>query len=76
MKNETLEQPLETLSFEQAIQQLERIVTQLENGEQTLQETLSLYQRGQALVQYCFQLLEQAELTVRNLSDEKLENSQ
>jgi exodeoxyribonuclease VII small subunit len=71
MSNETPATAIESLSFEQAMQQLEQIVTQLENGEQTLQETLSLYQRGQALVQYCLQLLDQAELTIRTLSNEK-----
>lgn len=71
MSNKKPEPPLETLSFEQAMQQLEQIVSQLENGEQTLQETLALYQRGQALVQYCLQMLDQAELTIRTLSDEK-----
>lgn len=71
MSNKKPEPPLETLSFEQAMQQLEQIVSQLENGEQTLEETLALYQRGQALVQYCLQMLDQAELTVRTLSDEK-----
>lgn len=65
------EPPLESLSFEQAMNQLEEIVIQLESGEQTLQETLSLYQRGQALVQHCLQLLDQAELTIRTLNDEK-----
>ncbi len=71
MSNETQINATESLSFEQAMQQLEQIVTQLENGEQTLQETLILYQRGQALVQYCLQLLDQAELTIRTLSNEK-----
>lgn len=71
MSNKKPEPPLETLSFEQAMQQLEQIVSQLENGEQTLQETLALYQRGQALVQYCLQMLDQAELAIRTLSDEK-----
>ncbi|RCK75600.1 MAG: hypothetical protein ANABAC_0891 [Anaerolineae bacterium] len=71
MSNETQINAIESLSFEQAMQQLEQIVTQLENGEQTLQETLILYQRGQALVQYCLQLLDQAELTIRTLSNEK-----
>lgn len=71
MSNKKPEPALETLSFEQAMQQLEQIVNQLENGEHTLQETLSLYQRGQALVQYCLQLLDQAELVIRTLSDEK-----
>lgn len=71
MSNKKPEPPLETLSFEQAMQQLEQIVSQLENGEQTLQETLALYQRGQALVQYCLQMLDQAELAIRTISDEK-----
>lgn len=71
MSNETPITAIESLSFEEAMQQLEQIVTQLENGEQTLQETLTLYQRGQALVQYCLQLLDQAELTIRTLGIEK-----
>ncbi len=71
MTNQTIDQNEDALTFEQAMQQLEQIVSQLESGEQTLQETLALYQRGQALVQYCSQLLDQAELTIRNLSDEK-----
>lgn len=71
MSNESPVTAIESLSFEQAMQQLEQIVTQLENGEKNLQETLTLYQRGQALVQYCLQLLDQAELTIRTLNNEK-----
>lgn len=71
MSNNKSTSSFESLSFEQAMQQLEEIVVQLENGEQTLQETISLYQRGQALVQYCLQLLDQAELTIRTLNNEK-----
>ncbi|PWH20311.1 MAG: exodeoxyribonuclease VII small subunit [Anaerolineae bacterium] len=69
--NDNSKMNLESLSFEQAMQELEQIVTQLENGEQTLQETLAYYQRGQTLVQYCLRLLEQAELTIRTVNDEK-----
>ncbi len=72
MNSKKPEPSLESLSFEEAMQELEQVVNQMESGEQTLQETLSLYQRGQALVQYCLQLLEQAELAIRTLSDEKL----
>ncbi len=72
MNSKKPEPSLESLSFEEAMQELEHVVNQMESGEQTLQETLSLYQRGQALVQYCLQLLEQAELAIRTLSDEKL----
>lgn len=71
MNSRKPESSLESLSFEEAMQELEHIVNQMESGEQTLQETLSLYQQGQALVQYCLQLLDQAELTVRTLNDEK-----
>ena len=59
---------VENLNYEQAFAELETIVQQLEEDPPTLQETLSLFERGQALATYCTQLLEQAELKVETLS--------
>ncbi|MCS6846624.1 MAG: exodeoxyribonuclease VII small subunit [Anaerolineae bacterium] len=68
-KKETAEASVEQLSFEQAFQQLEAIVAQLERGELPLDQSLELYARGQRLVAHCAQLLDQAELRVREIRD-------
>jgi exodeoxyribonuclease VII small subunit len=64
----TKEQPdIEALTFEQAFAQLERVVAQLEDGDLPLDDALALYARGQALAMRCAQLLEQAELRIRQV---------
>ena len=60
--------PVEDLTYEQAFQELEGIVSVLELEERTLDQALELYTRGQALAQRCTVLLEQAELKVQQLS--------
>ena len=66
----TNEQPdIEALTFEQAFAQLEQVVARLEDGDLPLDDALSLYARGQALAARCAQLLEQAELRVRQIGD-------
>ncbi len=69
-KNEI--KPIEELSYEQAVAELEAIVTALEKGEKPLQESMALFERGQALTKHCADLLEKAELKVRTLVDESL----
>ena len=64
---------IEDLGYEEAFAELEAVVAALENEEHTLEESLSLFERGQALSRYCAQLLEKAELRVRQLSDDELE---
>ena len=64
--------PLEELSYEQALGELEAIVTALEAGKSALEESTNLFERGQMLVQYCARLLDQAELKVQQLSGEAL----
>jgi exodeoxyribonuclease VII small subunit len=59
---------VENMSYEQAFAELETIVQQLEEDPPTLQETLALFERGQALAAHCTNLLEQAELIVETLS--------
>jgi len=43
------------------------VVAQLEDGDLPLDDALALYARGQALAMRCAQLLEQAELRVRQV---------
>jgi exodeoxyribonuclease VII small subunit len=60
------------LSYEQALAELETIVASLESNKLPLDETMSLYERGQALTKYCVELLDKAELRVKQLSGDDL----
>jgi exodeoxyribonuclease VII small subunit len=57
-------------SFESAFAELEEVVHQLEEGELTLEEAISLYERGQALSRFCQDRLDQAELRVTQLASD------
>jgi len=61
---------IEDLTFEQAFAELEETVEKLECGGFTLQEGLSLFERGQALAARCSAQLNEAELKIRQLSQE------
>jgi exodeoxyribonuclease VII small subunit len=54
-------QAVEDLSFEGALQELEVIVARLEQGEVDLEDSIALYERGQALKQHCETKLKSAE---------------
>ncbi len=64
--------PIESLTYEQAFSQLEQIVAALEGEEHTLDESLALFERGQALSRRCTALLEQAELKVKQILGDEL----
>ena len=63
---------VETLSYEAAFTELEAIVAALEAEGHALEESLGLYERGQALAAHCSALLEKAELKVRQLGPDGL----
>jgi exodeoxyribonuclease VII small subunit len=56
------------LSFEAALKELEGIVGRLERGDVELEESISIYERGEALKQHCDRLLRQAEAKVERLT--------
>lgn len=60
--------PLDELSYEQAFVELQAVVEQLEAGELPLEESLALFERGQALSARCSDLLEQAQLRLTELT--------
>jgi exodeoxyribonuclease VII small subunit len=60
-----MSQALGDLSYEEAYQQLEKILQALENGDLPLEESLKLYELGAALAAYCASKLDEAELRVR-----------
>lgn len=55
------------LTFEEAVARLEEIVSQLEAGEQPLEQSLSLYEEGAKLMKQCTALLDKAEQKVMKL---------
>lgn len=62
--------PVEDLSYEEALAELEDIVQELESGDQELQVTLQLFERGQELANYCLSLLDDAELKVEEMMED------
>jgi exodeoxyribonuclease VII small subunit len=66
------EKSMEELSYEDAMTELEGIVESLEGGQSPLEESMKLFERGQALVAHCSGLLESAQLKVQKLSGESL----
>ena len=59
---------VETLSFEKAYQELEATVQKLEEGNLTLEEAISTYERGIHLAQRCGDALDAAELQVQEVT--------
>jgi exodeoxyribonuclease VII small subunit len=66
------EKPVEELSYEEALTELEGVVESLEDGQNPLEESMKLFERGQALVTHCSALLESAQLKVQKLAGESI----
>jgi exodeoxyribonuclease VII small subunit len=64
---ETVPPAVETLTFDEALAELQRTVAELEAGGQPLEAALALYERGVALQARCERLLGDAELRVHQL---------
>ncbi len=58
---------LEALSFEAAYAELESIVTRLDAGDLPLEDSVTLFERGKQLSEYCQRLLDQAELRITQI---------
>ncbi|PZO78943.1 MAG: exodeoxyribonuclease VII small subunit [Mesorhizobium amorphae] len=58
---------VKAMSFEQALDALERIVDDLERGEVPLDESIRIYERGEALKAHCDRLLRSAEEKVEKI---------
>jgi exodeoxyribonuclease VII small subunit len=59
---------IKKLSFERAIEELESIVKRLEDGKVPLEESVAIYERGEALKRRCDELLRQAEARVDKIT--------
>jgi exodeoxyribonuclease VII small subunit len=58
----------EGLSFEQALEKLEQIVSQIEEGQVPLEESIERYAEGIQLIRKCRAILEQAEQKIQLLA--------
>ncbi len=59
-----MSETLQDFSFEQALAELERIVSQLERGDVALEDSIRMYERGAALKAHCEAKLKEAQLKV------------
>ena len=64
------EKQTETLSFEDALGELESLVERMERGELTLEDSLKSFERGVELTRTCQQALQQAEQKVEILTSQ------
>ncbi len=59
---------IKDMSFEMALKELEQIVGRLERGDVELEESITIYERGEALRARCDGLLKQAEARVEKIT--------
>ena len=55
------------MTFEEAFRRLDEVVSRLEQGDLALEESLALYEEGMARAARCNDLLDKADLRVRQL---------
>ena len=65
---EDTQMDVKKLSFERAMEELESIVTRLEGGKVPLEESVTIYERGESLKRRCEELLRQAEVRVEKIT--------
>ena len=61
------EKNVEDLSYEEALAELDQVVSALESEQRQLEDAIRLFERGQALAARCGVLLEAAELKVKQV---------
>ena len=59
----------DTVNFEASLNKLEQIVTKLENGDISLEDSVKSFEEGIGLVKECQKQLSEAELKVKKLLD-------
>lgn len=64
-----MNEDIAALSFEAAYGSLQEIILKLESGEPTLEDSVSLFERGRLLSEHCQSLLDQAELRITQLTE-------
>ena len=59
---------IKALPFEKALAQLEEIVNRLESGKVDLEQSIAIYERGEALKKHCEALLKDAEARIEKIT--------
>jgi exodeoxyribonuclease VII small subunit len=59
---------IEALPFEKALAELEDIVRRLERGDVPLEDSIAIYERGEALKKHCESLLKKAEARIEKIT--------
>lgn len=67
MTDATTHADIAALSFEKAVAELESIVNRLERGDVALDESIAIYERGEALKKHCETLLSAAENRIEKI---------
>ncbi|KFL27121.1 exodeoxyribonuclease VII small subunit [Paradevosia shaoguanensis] len=65
---ENTNEDIKAMSFERALEELETIVQKLESGRAPLQESIAIYERGEALKAHCDGLLKTAEARIEKIT--------
>jgi exodeoxyribonuclease VII small subunit len=60
-----------TETYEAKIEQLKKIISKIEDGNTSLDESMTLYEQGAALVKQCEGMLAEAEVKITTLSRDK-----
>jgi exodeoxyribonuclease VII small subunit len=63
---------VDSLSFEQALDELDQLVRRMESGELSLDDSIAAYRRGAELARYCQARLANAEQEIRQLEGDLL----
>ncbi|MGF9693162.1 MULTISPECIES: exodeoxyribonuclease VII small subunit [unclassified Rhizobium] len=63
-------------TFEKAVAELESIVARLERGDVALDESIAIYERGEALKKHCEKLLNAAENRIEKIRLDRAGNPQ
>ena len=67
MSEDNAKPALESTSFEDALRELETIVTSLERGDVSLDDAIAAFERGTALKAHCQARLEEARMKVEQI---------
>ena len=67
MTDKPMDGPIDEMTFEEALAALEQVVSQLEGGQVPLEQSIALYERGDALKKHCEAKLGEAELKVEKI---------
>lgn len=71
-KSKPAQKNVEDLTYEEALAELEETVSALEGEQSQLEDAIKLFERGQALAARCSDLLEAAELKVKQVAGDEI----